>query len=147
MIRFRVWPTDLDALWHMNNGRYFSVMDLGRVDMLIRTGLFRSLRTHGWYPVIASETMRFRNSLKPFRAFELRTETIGWDEKSFYLRQTFTSGGEVAAIALIRARFLAKRGGSVTAKELVDTIAPGITSPPLPDYVREWQSAEGQYTA
>ena len=36
-----VWPTDLDLNLHMNNGRYLSVMDLGRIDHVARTGLQR----------------------------------------------------------------------------------------------------------
>ena len=36
---FRVAPTDLDVLGHMNNGRYASLFDLGRFDLLVRTGI------------------------------------------------------------------------------------------------------------
>ena len=32
--RFRVLPTDLDILRHMNNGVYLSIFDVGRFDML-----------------------------------------------------------------------------------------------------------------
>lgn len=35
---FRVWPTDLDILRHVNNGVYLSLMDLARVDLLSRAG-------------------------------------------------------------------------------------------------------------
>src|SRR5258706_9609368 len=38
-LTFIVSPTDLDIFRHMNNGVYFSIMDLGRVDMLVRSGL------------------------------------------------------------------------------------------------------------
>lgn len=37
---FLVMPMDLDVLMHMNNGKYFSLMDLGRVDLMIRTRLW-----------------------------------------------------------------------------------------------------------
>ena len=39
-IRLTTLPTDIDILRHMNNGRYLSLFDLGRWDLLIRTGLF-----------------------------------------------------------------------------------------------------------
>ena len=39
VLKFRVWPTDLDVNFHMNNGRYLTIMDLGRVDLMLRTGL------------------------------------------------------------------------------------------------------------
>lgn len=144
---FRVWPSDLDALWHMNNGKYCSLMDLGRVDMMIRNGIGRLIMAQGWYPVIAGEWIRFKESLTPFTRFELRTRPLGWDDKSFYLRQTFLVHGRVAAVGLVRARFLAKTGGTVDAPTLAARIAPTIQSPPLPDYVRDWQVAEEHLSA
>ena len=30
----RVWPNDLDTNAHMNNGRYLTLMDLGRFDLM-----------------------------------------------------------------------------------------------------------------
>ena len=42
-IRLTTLPTDLDILRHMNNGRYLSLFDLGRWDLLIRTGLFDAM--------------------------------------------------------------------------------------------------------
>ena len=38
-IRLRVWPNDLDANLHMNNSRYLLAMDLGRWELVMRTGL------------------------------------------------------------------------------------------------------------
>ena len=32
---FRVVPTDLDLLRHMNNGKYLTLMDLGRMDLMV----------------------------------------------------------------------------------------------------------------
>jgi len=31
-VHARVWPTDLDLSLHVNNGRYLTLMDLGRSD-------------------------------------------------------------------------------------------------------------------
>lgn len=144
---FRVWPTDLDPLWHMNNGKYCSLMDLGRVDMMLRNGLWKLIAKEGWYPVIAAEWIRFKSSLTPFTRFELRTQPIGWDDKSFYLRQVFLVKGRTAAVGLVRARFLSKSGGTIDARTMVDKISPGAQSPPLPDYVRDWQAAEEHLSA
>ncbi len=36
---FRVLPNDCDLNFHMNNGRYLSFMDLGRVHLMAQTGL------------------------------------------------------------------------------------------------------------
>jgi hypothetical protein len=44
----RDWPNDLDVLMHTNNGRYCSAMDLGRVDLVVRAGLWLQLKRLGW---------------------------------------------------------------------------------------------------
>jgi acyl-CoA thioesterase FadM len=139
---FRVWPTDLDPLWHVNNGKYGSLMDLGRLDMMIRSGVGRLIVSHGWHPVVAAQWLRFKISLTPFTRFELRSRTIGWDDRSFYVRQTFMIGDRIAAVGLIRARFLTKSGAPVNARDIVGQLAPTLQSPSLPDYVRDWQAAE-----
>jgi acyl-CoA thioesterase FadM len=42
VMTLRVLPTDVDANLHMNNGRYLSIMDLGRFDLTVRNGLLRA---------------------------------------------------------------------------------------------------------
>jgi acyl-CoA thioesterase FadM len=63
---FRVWPTDLDILMHMNNGKYLSLMDLGRIDLMQRCGAAKVLKANKIFPVVAAETIHFRKSLKLF---------------------------------------------------------------------------------
>ena len=62
--RFITLPTDLDINRHMNNGVYFSIMDVARFDMLVRNGVWKMMRDNDWYPVVASETITFRKSLQ-----------------------------------------------------------------------------------
>lgn len=141
-LSFRVWPTDVDVLVHMNNGRYFTLMDLGRADGIIRSGVYAKLKACDWYPVVASETIRFRESLPMFTRFELRTRTIGWDEKSFYLRQLFLVRGRIVAVGIVRVRFLKRSGGTLMAAEVANAIIPGAISPKLPEYIATWRAAE-----
>jgi acyl-CoA thioesterase FadM len=145
-LTFRVWPTDVDVLMHMNNGRYLTLMDLGRADAIIRSGVRALLGERDWYPVVASETIRFRESLGLFARFELRTRTLGWDDKSFYLRQLFLRRGRVVAIGIVRVRFLKRSGGTLPANEVATAILPGLASPALPEYVAMWRSAESGFS-
>src|SRR3990170_2263282 len=41
ILRFRVWPHDLDLSLHMNNGRYLTIMDQGRLDVMVQSGFLR----------------------------------------------------------------------------------------------------------
>lgn len=135
---FRVWPNDLDLLLHMNNGVYFTIMDLARTDLLLRCGQFNRLRKKGWYPVAAAETIRFRRSLKLFQRFDIRTQVAGWDDRSIYLEQQFLSGGNLIAKAVIDARFLSTSGGKVSPAELLSFLDIPDASPELPEWIALW---------
>ena len=53
-LRFRVWPHDLDLSFHLNNGRYLTLMDLGRLDVMVRSGLWREVLHHKWTPIASA---------------------------------------------------------------------------------------------
>ncbi|KAG1647619.1 hypothetical protein GQR58_030448 [Nymphon striatum] len=42
-MHLHVLPTDLDIAVHMNNGRYLTLADLGRWDMMIRNGFWKTM--------------------------------------------------------------------------------------------------------
>ena len=139
--RFRVWPTDLDVLRHVNNGIYLSLMDLGRIDLLLRSGVLAKVRARGWYPVVAAETIQFRRSLTLFQSFVIETRILGWDEKSIFLEQRFArpgAPGETIALAVIRGRFLSTEGGTVATAELMALSGHSAPSPEIPEWVIRW---------
>lgn len=107
--KFRVSPFDLDINMHMNNGRYFTIMDLGRLDLLLQMGYLKRLIKLGYYPVILSESMVFQRSLQCFAAYEIHSQIVGWDKKFFYLCQKFVQNNEVVASAHVRACFKQKK--------------------------------------
>ena len=106
----RCWPNDLDSNFHMNNGRYMTVMDLGRLDLILRTGLWRVMRERKWYPVVGSAKITFRRSVNMFEAFELTTQILGWDEKWLYIEHRMERGGKLLAIGHIKGLFLSPEG-------------------------------------
>lgn len=116
---FWVNPLDLDMNMHMNNGRYLSIMDLGRFDLMIRAGVFWTYIKKGYYPVVFSESIRFKKSLQPFQTFNMITTIESWDEKDFYISQKFVVKGEMIAEGYIRGRFKQRgRKGSVPTPEV-----------------------------
>lgn len=120
IISMRVLPTDLDILWHVNNGVYFSFMDFGRWDAVFRNGSFDLAKKMGWYAVVAGETIKFKKSLKLWDRFELETEIKGHDERYFFIQQKFLKKGELMAVGLVKIRFLKQSGGTVSVKEILD---------------------------
>lgn len=137
-LTLRVLPIDTDILNHMNNGVYLSIMDLGRLDLLNRSGLLRTMRSSGIYPVVASETISFRKSLQPWQKYRLETQIVGYDEKSAFIEQRFTVGGEVFAIGFIRARLLRKGGGALSIAEMAEFLNVDTASVVAPDSLTLW---------
>jgi acyl-CoA thioesterase FadM len=136
--RFRVLPTDLDILRHMNNGVYLSIFDVGRFDMLRRSGVWQIFGDRGWYPVVASETITFRKSLQLWQAFTVESRIIGYDTKAVYVQHRAVVNGEIYAEAFIKARFLKRAGGTVLIDELLDAIGPVPTTLHLPEWLVRW---------
>ena len=138
---FRVTIADLDLLRHMNNGRYLSILDLGRIDLMMRSGFWPKLIAQGWYPVVAGQTITYRNSLTLGQRFDLHTRIIGFDNRWGYVEQTFCIGSTVYAHAVIRTRFLKKSGGTVEHDER-ERLAGGFPDTlAVPDWMRQWTEA------
>lgn len=134
-LTFRVWPSDLDTNLHVNNGRYLSLMDLGRTDLMIRGGLVREILRQKWMPVVASAHITYRRSLKPFQKFALETRILSWDEKWFYIVQVFHDNEKIYARGLVKAGIKSNHGMVATEKILA---ALGESSR-SPEISRTWQ--------
>src|SRR5512140_3284043 len=83
-IPMRVWPSDIDTYLHLNNGRYLTLMDFGRLEHWTRSGLMWAAVRRGWTPVAGAATVSFRRELRTFERFELTTRLAHWDEKWLY---------------------------------------------------------------
>ena len=141
VVEFRVWPNDLDLNLHMNNGRYLTLMDLGRFDLIFRMGMLRHMFRQRWQPVAASATIRFRHSLKPFRKFQIRTRLVCWDEQWIFFEQRFESEGRLVAQGLIRA-LLRVGAGNVSTAKILEVMGQKVASPPIPEFVALWRDSE-----
>lgn len=107
LLHFRVWPHDLDTNLHMNNGRYLTIADLGRTDLLLRMGLIKLVLKEGLQPMLSGSAIRYRRELRPFQAFRLESSILCWRGTSFVMQHRFVIKGkdgqdQTAAIALVR---------------------------------------------
>lgn len=140
-IRLTTLPTDLDILRHMNNGRYLSLMDLGRWDLLVRTGVAGAMKKHGWYAVVSSETITFRKSLHPWQRFDVESRMIGHDDKAVYMEHRCVVDGEIYARAIIRARMMKRSGGTLSHQEFFGAVGRPDGIPEVDAWVHEWAAA------
>ena len=136
-LRLRVWPNDIDLNLHMNNARYLSVMDYARTHLLARTRLLNHIIRSRWQPLLGASWMTYRRSLPLFAAFSLTTRLVCWDEKWFYLEHTFSSKNEVAAVGWVKG-ILRDGRGNVEPQRVIDGVAAGLVSPPMPETIAAW---------
>jgi acyl-CoA thioesterase FadM len=150
MLSFRVWLHDLDPSIHMNNGRYLTLMDLGRLDVLVRSGLWRLVLHNRWTPIASAITIRFQRELRPFQKFRLETRLLCWDSTLVVMEQTFIiDGGPRDGQAAARALF---KGGLYDRKEkkfveiarLMSLLGVSEISPPATPEVEAFLQADNQ---
>jgi len=135
VLQMRVWPNDIDFNFHLNNGRYLSVMDYGRMRLLARGGLLQPVMKAGWVPVVGAVWMTYRRSLSLWAKYRLETRLTGWDRRWFYMEQTFMGEDGLVAVGWVKGALRDKKG-SVNPQQVLDLVRPGIVSPPLPEAIQ-----------
>ena len=136
-LRLRVLPTDIDVNFHMNNARYLSVMDYARMHLLARTRLLERILRSRWQPLVGAAWVTYRRSLPLFSAYTLASRMVCWDEKWFYIEQTFSQRDGLAAVGWIKG-VLRDASGIVDPQRVINSVAPGIVSPPMPEAIAQW---------
>jgi acyl-CoA thioesterase FadM len=134
-VRFRTWFTDLDMNLHMNNGRFLSLMDIGRFDLVARPGLLRTIFRNRWMPLVAGVNIVFRRPLAPLQKFVLRTRIVGWDDRWIYFEQLFLVGTTIHAKALVKAT-IKEKGGTIPTSRLLAMLGEDLPPPEIPP---EWR--------
>jgi len=136
-LRFRVWPNDCDLNLHMNNGRYLTFMDLGRVHLIAQIGFLASLIRRRWSPVLSAAEMNFIRPLGPLQAFDLVTRLLTWDEKYFYIEQRFVANGRLHAVGMVKGLFLRGRE-RIESRAVLELLGLDLPAPAVPEVVRHW---------
>ncbi len=147
-IKLRVWPGDLDISLHVNNGRYLTLMDVGRFNLILRTGTLRILRANGWLPVMAGASIHFRRELRLWQPFWLESEVVSWDEDWFLFEHRILVKGRdgaetVAAIASMRGGFFdGKTRKRVPVQAFLDAAGVREAAPVIPHHMLAAQAAD-----
>jgi acyl-CoA thioesterase FadM len=136
-----VWPNDLDLNLHVNNSRYLSYCDLGKVDLMLRAGVGRLALVRKWQPIVGGCLIRFRFSLRVFQRITVVTRVLCWDEKWFYALHLIESRRGVAAVALAKTS-VRDRDGVVAPGAVLKGLGFAEPSPPPPEPVLQWIATE-----
>ena len=141
VVCLQVLPNDLDIQGHMNNGRFLTLMDLGRIDLMIRTGFWKTARAHKWIPLVGTAMISFKRTLNLFQWYELHSRIICWDEKWCYIEQKFIRNGKIITYAWMRGLFRGPHG-NVASKDVLAKSGYRLKSPPMPRALKMWIKSE-----
>jgi acyl-CoA thioesterase FadM len=138
----RVLPSDLDVFGHMNNSRYLSVMDLGRLDLITRVGLTQLMFRHHWYPIVGASRMQYRRSLNLWQRYDVKTRMVDWDDKWFYLEQQFIIGEQIHAVGWIKG-IVRGREGNIKPQDILKSLGlESVEKPILQGEIADWVALE-----
>jgi acyl-CoA thioesterase FadM len=133
-LEMRVYPNDLDVFRHVNNGRYLTLMDLGRFHLLMKSGAMKRIIAEGYRPHILGAFLKYKKELRLFQKFTLKTKIVYWDDKSIYLRHLFVRGDQICAEAIVKG-ILVKNRLKASPQEFMDTLGLTIEKPARPPYL------------
>jgi acyl-CoA thioesterase FadM len=136
-LRLRVLPNDIDLNMHMNNARYLNLMDYARTHLLARTRLLDHIFPSRWQPLVGAVWITYRRSLPLFSVFQLASRLVCWDERWFYIEQTFTGRKGLVAVGWVKGA-LRDGKGTVEPQNAIASIAQGELSPPMPKGIAAW---------
>lgn len=137
VLRMRVWPNDIDLNLHMNNARYLSVMDYARVHLLARAGILAHIVRSRWQPLVGAVWMTYRRPLPLFAPFTVTSRLVCWDRRWFYIEQSFTAETGLAAVGWVKG-ILRAAGSALDPQRVIEQVAPGVVSPPMPESIAQW---------
>ncbi|MCA9572272.1 MAG: acyl-CoA thioesterase, partial [Myxococcales bacterium] len=115
-LAFRVLPTDVDLNVHLTNSRYPQMMDLGRMDLLVRSGVGRAMSKASTWPVMVDLDLKFRRELRLGTAYTLQTRVTGQRRKAVIFEQRFLVGERLHAVG--HATVVCLHGGKVVAPDV-----------------------------
>ncbi|HEX4975047.1 MAG TPA: acyl-CoA thioesterase [Pseudomonadales bacterium] len=124
----RVMPWDCDLNFHINNGRYLSIMDVARFQLYLATGLVPALMKHKWSPVVTSTHLLYRRSVNIFERYDLSSQFIGRTDKFLIVEHRFNAKGKTAVLSYVALAFRDKQG-VVASDRLVEAF--GLQQLPL----------------
>jgi acyl-CoA thioesterase FadM len=126
-LSFRVWPQETDKKY-MNNASFWTITEMGQMDFLFRTGLFKLCRRHHWYPLVGSQKMVYKKPLKRFERFQLRSQVTYCDDKWLYIEQTFLKNDQLIANGLVKVIFRGKNG-NVPVSQVLTSLGTEVNLP------------------
>ena len=128
-IERRVGPFELDTNLHMNQAVYAQVMELGRVDWFVRSGVFARWREQGISAVVASQRLIYRRELRLGTRYTIDTRALQMNGRLLEMHSNLLVGERVHARCELELIML--QGGSVLDADAATRACEGLMCEPL----------------
>jgi acyl-CoA thioesterase FadM len=102
LLSVHAWPTDAD-LSMVNHAAIMSLMEVGRIDLMARTGFLLLAIRSGWSVPVRAIDVRFDRPAKPLQRLTLSTRLIFVDQQWLYVRHKLSRAGKSIASAIVQA--------------------------------------------
>lgn len=141
ILPMRVCLVDIDPFMELNNGRHLTMMDFGRFDLALRSGLLTVVKQKGWGLAVAGASVRYRHRLKLMQKYALYSQVVGYDEKWFYFHQKTIRQGKIHSSALVRTAVTSNKG-IVNTTEVLEAMGYDNIDQTVPEWVAAWAAAD-----
>ena len=141
-LTFRALPifdTDLTRLFTQT---YSAWTGLGRWHYVFSSPFKQAATKHRWIPVTTAETITFKRSIKFGEKVTLKTQIACWNERCFFLRQTFLVGEEIRAVAFSEGIVRSPKG-HLKPGDVFSSFGRALESPETPAEIQKWYSMRG----
>ena len=135
-INLRVLPQDIDPFMELNNGRYVTLLDLGRFGYGANVKISKFLKANQWSLTIVGTYNEYRFRLRLFQKFILKTKIFGYDEKWFYFFQKAERNNKTHMASVVKFAFTSKNG-IVLPKEVIKAMDEDYDPNKLPNWITE----------
>jgi len=123
-------------LRHASDTALMGMTELGRVDLLARTGLLVEGLRRRWSMPLGSILFQVRRPCRRFGRVQLHTRVIYWDERWVYVEHRIVTNGHIAAVGLAKC-CVTEHERRVAPDSILEIMGKGATRPERPALLDE----------
>jgi acyl-CoA thioesterase FadM len=127
--------SEIDINGHMNQAAYAQVLELGRMDWVIRSGAWAEFRRREIGAAVAEQRIVYRRELRPRQRYAIDTRAVRMDGRLLVFDALMTVGDRVHARSEAKLIFIG-RDGVLSADEAAALGAPYLVEPAT---VEDWR--------
>ncbi len=119
---------------------YSSYMAICRWNFVFNSRFRNVALKKGWVPITTAETIEYRKSIKAFDRVLVKTRLLYWNEKRFFLEQTFWVRDNIHAVCYLEGLIRSPKG-ILQPPEVFHKLGVQQASPKDPVHIEKWISS------